>query len=291
MSRIVVTGCQGQLGREFQRIAAQSESHSFQLFSRGQMDITQRDLTARLREAKPNIVINCAAYTAVDQAEVEKELAFATNAYGAQNMARACAKLNVPLVHFSSDYVYHNKFRRPLRESDPTRPKGVYARSKLKGEQLIVEAHPLHLIVRVSWLYSVFGSNFPKTILHLARNRPNIKVVSDQVGAPTSAADLANTIVRITSRNSITDWKKKSGIYNYSNLGHTNWYAIARHIVKVAGLPCSVQSIKSRDYPTKAPRPRYSMLNLSKFRATFGVDLKEWKESLDLCLSELLNET
>ncbi len=289
LKHIVVTGSQGQLGREFQKISMDSPCR-FTFLSKRELDITSGQSQVTLGTLQPDIVVNCAAYTAVDQAEDEKELAMTVNAGGAEKLATICADLNVPIIHFSSDYVYHNRLRRPLKETDPTRPKSVYGKSKLKGEKLIQKVHPFPIIIRVSWLYSTFGKNFPKTMLHLAQERTSLRIVADQIGAPTNARDLAHSVIEIIENNQSDNWADISGVYNFSNEGSTSWYKIACFIIEYAELDCLIHPIKSIEYPTKAKRPRYSILNLSKFNRTFGGGISKWEESMKICLSELLNE-
>ena len=285
--RILITGANGQLGQEFSRLPYNAREETI-FWTRQDVDICDHQLEQKIKAVHPTHLINCAAYTAVDLAESQPERAFMVNADAVANLAEVCTKLNIPMIHFSSDYVYHNHLRRPLEESDPTRPKGVYAKSKLKGEQFFMGRHPYPLIFRVSWLYSTFGNNFPKTILGLASKREQLNVVKDQVGAPTYAKDVAEMVIRIIrNQRSTQDWKKISGIYNYSNEGLTNWYEMASFIVRFSQLNCQINPIPSRDFPTAASRPRYSKLNLSKFRVTFGNEIRDWQDAMEECLMNL----
>ncbi|MCB0685525.1 MAG: dTDP-4-dehydrorhamnose reductase [Saprospiraceae bacterium] len=285
--KILITGAGGQLGQEFAANATLRNDEII-LWSREKVDICTDDVAEKLALAQPTHVINCAAYTAVDLAENHKEQAYAVNAEAVKKIALACSTLNIPVIHFSSDYVYHNNLRSPLLETDPCRPKGIYAKSKLKGEKLLLEHHPYPVIFRVSWLYSTFGKNFPKTIAHLASQRPELNVVRDQVGAPTYAKDLVEAVLQIIrNQKTETDWKAIRGVYNYSNEGLTNWFEIARSIVRFRHLNCQINPIPSREFPTAAPRPRYSKLNLSKFKGTFGIKIRNWYDALEECLGKL----
>ena len=288
MRKILVTGASGQLGQEFQKLAMDIKSVEFIFLSRDNGDICKAETIVAIRKLRPDVVINCAAYTAVDLAESYPEEAFSVNANGVKNLACLTQELAIPMIHFSTDYVYHNNLRRALHESDPQRPRGVYARSKLKGEKLLLTYHDYPLIFRVSWLYSTFGKNFPKTIIRLANTRDQLNVVQDQIGAPTNARDLASAVWQIIDQSlTIEDWKKISGIYNYSNGGTTNWYEIARFIVTELGINCQITPIASWKFPTAAPRPRYSKLNLSKFRETFDQEIRHWRDSMSHCLRSL----
>lgn len=291
MKSILVTGASGQLGREFEFLSQRTPDINFVFTDRTQIDLSKPSTLQMIDEVHPDILINCAAYTAVDKAESEPEKAMAYNAFILKDIAQRCARLNIQLIHFSSDYVYHNFLRKPLVESDPTRPKGVYAKSKLKGEKVLLRHHPSPLIFRISWLYSSFGHNFPKTILRLIAERDQLSIVNDQIGAPTYARDVAQMVVRLLEETDPKElWDKKAGIYNYCNAGATSWAGIAQHIVKRMESNCRILPIPSVKYPTPAPRPRYSVLNLGKFKRNFDLPISLWQDSLDDCLDLLLNE-
>ncbi len=291
MGPIVVTGAEGQLGREFQKLSSQY-SFKFEFLGRKDFDITAVTSRQMIGAISPAAVINCAAYTAVDKAEEEKDKAMRVNAISVQQLGRVCEALDIPIVHFSSDYVYHNSLRRPLEESDPTRPKGVYAKSKLKGEKLLLKSHSYPLIFRVSWLYSTFGHNFPKTMLRLGADRSELTVVRDQIGAPTYAEDLADAVLKILDQHLDNQTIKSiQGVYNFSNTGITNWAGIAERVMKTADLPCKITPIRSIEYPTAAPRPRYSKMSLAKFKKIFEIPLQPWEDRLDDCIRTLLNES
>ncbi len=288
---ILVLGATGQLGQEFAQASRAYPGTDCMLWTRADFDITRSDHLAKIGALAPDVVINCIAYTAVDKAETAREEAMAVNATGVGDLARTCAAHDIQIVHFSSEYVYHNYLRRPLVETDVTRPKGIYAKSKLKGEQLLLAHHPHPLIFRISWLYSTFGHNFPKTILRLARERDELRVVNDQIGAPVYGRDVALAVLHIVHQQMGKAWQPIAGIYNYSNEGTTHWAEIAQHVVQKAGLSCRIQAIPSRLYPMAAPRPRYGKMNLTKFKQVFQLTIPHWRDSMDICLDQLLNES
>lgn len=252
------------------------------------MDITnRRSLGQFLQKNKVKWVINCAAYTAVDKAEHEPNQARKVNVTGAKNLADACALCDIPLIHLSTDYVYHSRQNTPFREEDPVSPKGVYARTKLAGDRAVLKAHPTGaMVIRTSWVYSAFGQNFARTMLRLGAERPVLSVVFDQIGTPTYAPDLAVAILAIirkvemgeVSRNAI------SGVWHYSNEGVTSWYDFAEAIFDLQKLPCRVRPIETREYPTPAKRPPFSVLNKAKIKAAFGLEIPHWRESLKTML-------
>ncbi|MBX2816383.1 MAG: dTDP-4-dehydrorhamnose reductase [Saprospiraceae bacterium] len=286
--RIGVTGANGQLGMSLQEVCQSYDSIQCDFFDRSQWDITDRS-QSKTYIPRYDVIINCAAYTQVDRAEDEKALCYLVNRGGTRTMAQVCAEHDVLLVHFSSDYVYHNYLRRPLKESDPLRPKGVYAKSKLAGEKEIVRQEGPHLIYRVSWLYGPFGQNFPKTMLRLSQTRDAFKVVSDQIGAPTNTIDLAHMVLStVKSPEALTYARANKGIYNFCNDGATAWDQIARFVFESAGLKhIRVHSIPSKSYPTKAKRPRNSRLNLSKWRTKWHDAIPGWESSLLRCIRRL----
>ncbi len=292
MTKVLVTGASGQLGREFRSLENRDKKIQFVYWSRSDVDITDPEIGKKITAVRPDWLINCAAYTAVDLAETNKKIAFEINANAVKKLGKAANQLKIPMVHFSTDYVYHNSLRRPLTEEDPLRPKGIYAKSKLKGEKILLEVHPNPIIFRVSWLYSSHGKNFPKTIMGLCASRDELNVVSDQWGSPTYARDLASTVLSIVMRDlSPGDLMEIRGVYNYCNLGQTHWAEIAEFIVSYCNQGCKINRIKSVQYPTPAPRPRNSQLNLTKFNRTFGIPIPHWKESLSKCLDLLQNES
>lgn len=288
--RILVTGARGQLGRTFQELAPAYSEFEFVFTGREELDLTDTQAIHHFFDShQVDACINTAAYTAVDQAEWEAERALAVNVTAVYELARATAKRHIPLIHYSTDYVYHNEQNRPLRETDPTFPKGVYARTKLKGEQMARQAHPGCTIIRTSWVYARYGHNFLNTMLRLGREREELRVVYDQVGAPTWSRDLARASLHILQAFFSGKLRAQhlAGTFNYANDGVTSWYDFAKAIIRLAGLPCRVLPITSDEYPTPAPRPHYSLMHKGRFRKTFGFDIPHWYDSLYRCMEDM----
>ena len=272
----LVTGSNGQLGNELKRLFGNKAVYA----DKEELDITSFDDVKRFCSAHDfEAIINCAAYTAVDKAETDKELAEKINVLGPKNLAMT----GIPLIHISTDYVFDGTACCPYQEDDKTNPKSVYGITKLAGEKAVMEAASTAIIIRTAWLYSSFGNNFVKTMRRLGGERTELKVVFDQVGTPTYARDLAEAIVAILPQ-------LKSGmkeIYHFSDEGVCSWYDFAVEIMKESGLKCQVLPIESKDYPTPAKRPSYSVLNKAKIKRDFGLRINHWKESLLSCLKEL----
>ena len=272
----LVTGSNGQLGNELKRLFGNKAVYA----DKEELDITSFDDVKRFCSVHDfEAIINCAAYTAVDKAETDKELAKKINVLGPKNLAMT----GIPLIHVSTDYVFDGTACRPYQEDDTTNPQSVYGITKLAGEKAVMEAASTAIIIRTAWLYSSFGNNFVKTMRRLGGERTELKVVFDQVGTPTYARDLAEAIVAILPQ-------LKSGmkeIYHFSDEGVCSWYDFAVEIMKESGLKCQVLPIESKDYPTPAKRPSYSVLNKAKIKRDFGLRINHWKESLLSCLKEL----
>ena len=284
---ILVTGANGQLGRELQALAASYPAYEFLFVSKEELSINDFNGVYRfLTNHHIDYCINCAAYTAVDKAETEKYKAFLINAEAAGNLARICKGYDTQLFHISTDYVFDGTGTQPYKEADATNPLGVYGSSKLKGEELILHNDPSAIIIRTSWLYSSFGNNFVKTMLRLMKERESINVVNDQFGCPTYAADLATTILKI-----ISSGNKKPGIYHYANTGITNWYEFAIAIKEMSKSKCTVNPIPTSQYPTPAKRPQYSVLDTTKIKETFSVLIPNWEDSLRQCLKLIKNNS
>ena len=285
---IMILGAGGQLGREFRYLHQHKEwDWEPHFFTRAELDLSNTAvLEQTITDLAPQVIINAAAYTAVDRAESEPELAFHINAEAPGQLAEICAQRNIFLIHFSTDYVYHNNLSRPLREDDPLHPQSVYARSKLAGEQAIRKVLPESMIFRTSWVYSSFGHNFVKTMLRLGKERQELRIVNDQVGNPTWARDLAQAVLWILEGNP-GDLSKLSGIYNYSNEGACSWYESAKAIFREAHLGVVVHPIPTSEYPTPARRPPYSVLDKTKFQMTFQQSIPAWEESLKRCIEEI----
>ena len=286
---ILVTGANGQVGQCFQRLAADFPEWDFHFAGSAALDISDKRAVTRFVQQNKNIrwVINCAAYTAVDKAESEPDKAKSINVAGAKNLADACAVLGATLIHFSTDYVYHNRQNIAFKEHDPAQPKSVYARTKLAGERAALRAHPNGvMVVRTSWVYAPVGQNFVNTMLRLGKERTSISVVADQIGTPTYGPDLALAVLQIMQKvgNGIVPKTSLAGIWHYSNEGVASWYDFAQAIFEIKNLHCAVQPIETKDYPTPALRPPFSVLNKAKIKAAFGIEIPHWRSSLVRCL-------
>lgn len=280
---IIVTGSNGQLGSELQALVNRFPACRFVFFSRSQLSITDEAALERaMTEHQPQYFINCAAYTAVDKAEEEKQTAFEINGTAVGNIAALCHQYNCKFIHISTDYVFDGNATIPLKESDAVAPVNAYGESKLLGEQLALNNNANVIIIRTSWVYSGYGKNFVKTMVRLMKEKENIGVVNDQIGSPTYAADLAEAIMHI-----ITSGKWVAGIYHYSNDGIISWYEFASEIKKLLGSSCVVNPITTSQFLTPAKRPAYSGLDKSKIQTTFNIRLKNWKEGLEVCLRKI----
>ncbi len=265
MRKILVTGSGGQVGRAFQDLLASRADLNCRFLDRSTFDL--EDVTAMcavLDAFLPDLILNCAAYTAVDRAESEPDRAAAVNATAPARLARWCAENSARLLHFSTDYVYADRYNRPLRETDATDPKSAYAATKLAGEQAVSAALPGAYIVRTSWVYGPGGKNFVNTMLHLGKERDRLTVVADQIGSPTYAPHLAAAAWQLIEAGAA------GGTYNYSNEGVCSWYDFAHQIMQAAGLECRVLPIPSSDYPTPAARPHFSVLDKAKIKTVIG---------------------
>lgn len=282
--KILITGGAGQLGQSFQQLAASYPQHQFVCCSREALDITQEDSVAAFLESSgAGVLVNCAAYTAVDKAETDHEQAFAINAAAPAAMARACRKLGVRMVHISTDYVFGGDQQEAYREDDPVQPVNVYGASKQKGEEWVLAEDPSAVIIRTSWVYAPFGNNFVRTMIRLMQSRPEIGVVADQFGSPTYAPDLAEAVLAM-----VDSGRWQGGLYHYSNDGVISWYDFALAIRELGGFSCSVKSLTTPEYPTPAKRPAYSVLDKTKIGAVYGVAIKPWHQSLEKCMAQLL---
>jgi dTDP-4-dehydrorhamnose reductase len=281
--KILVTGSNGQLGKELKQLASSFPQFDFIFLSREDLPIHHFELVRNFFKGyHPAYLINCAAYTAVDKAETEKDLAFQINAEAVGVLAAICKEYKTSFIHISTDYVFDGTATVPYKEDSPTNPQSVYGASKLEGEKQAMQLNPDAIIIRTSWVYSQFGKNFVKTMLKLMSEREEINVVNDQVGSPTYAADLAAAIIKI-----ITKGKWQPGIYNYSNEGVISWFDFATAIKGAAGITCKLHPVPASQYPTPAKRPAWSVLDKTKIQQTFGIKPREWKESLITCLSHL----
>ncbi|MDR2953856.1 MAG: dTDP-4-dehydrorhamnose reductase [Prevotella sp.] len=287
---ILITGANGQLGNEIRRLASNHENNfRFYFTDVAELDIT--DLNAIdlfLKDCKIDYIVNCAAYTAVDRAEDDIELCYKINKDAAINIGTAAANNNTRVIHISTDYVYDGTAASPYVETDKVNPQSVYGKSKLEGENGLLHMCPESVIIRTAWLYSVYGHNFVKTMIKLGRERDALNVVADQTGTPTNAADLAKAILKILDYSEAHEFK--SGIYHYSNEGITTWYDFAVMIHKLADIKdCVINPVTTVEYPVKAKRPECSVLDKTKIRTTFDIEIPKWGDSLNICIKELLS--
>ena len=287
MKQILVTGCRGQLGSELQKLApAYDETCVFHFTDVDELDITDRQAVYDYIEAHSiSIVVNCAAFTAVDRAESEPELCDLLNNVAPGYLAEAVESVGGTMIQVSTDYVFDGCGHRPYLEDDPTRPQTVYGRTKLAGEEAVIRTCAGSMVVRTAWLYSTFGNNFVKTMLRLGKERETLGVVFDQVGSPTYARDLAAFILTAIDKGIVP------GVYHYTNEGVCSWYDFTRAIHRIAGIEeknCKVSPIHTEDYPVPAPRPHYSVLDKQKVKDTYGIEIPWWEDSLKDCLKELL---
>lgn len=283
---VLVTGSKGQLGSEISLIAPNYSSLSFLFIDKEEVDISDEEkLNHYLGQFKIDYIVNCAAYTAVDLAEKEQEISQKVNELAPLFLAKYCKQNNARLIHISTDYVFDGESNKPIDETLSTNPLSVYGSTKLAGEKRIQEILSDVYIFRTSWVYSVFGKNFVKTMLNLGRQKDQLNVVVDQVGTPTCARDLANTILLVIKN--IEEGDDVPGIYHYSNEGVTSWYDFAVAIFDLAGIDCKVNAIPSSAYPTPAKRPAFSVLDKSKIKKTFKFHIPHWRVSLSKTLREL----
>ena len=289
-SKILVTGGNGQLGKELRELSSLHTGLEFIFLSREDLPIHQFELVRNyFKTVRPAYCINCAAYTAVDKAESEKDLAFQINGEAVGVLAAVCKEHNTKFIHISSDYVFNGEGTYPYTENFPTDPINVYGASKLEGDTQAMHLNPDSIIIRTSWVYSSFGKNFVKTMMKLMSEKDEVKVIKDQLGSPTNAADLAETIFNIIGLCHLQIYNWVPGIYNFSNEGIISWYDFAKAIKEITNSPCDVKPISTKEYPTPAKRPAYSVLDKTKIQQTFGIKLKNWKESLRTCIGNMQN--
>ena len=281
---ILVTGCKGQLGTELQIIS--DAEHRWLFTDVDTLDICNKeDVEVFFETNSIDLCINCAAYTAVDKAEDEPQIAERINSYAPQILAETCLRHDALLIHISTDYVFDGTSSTPYKEDEPVNPKSVYGRTKAEGERLIRESGCSYIIVRTAWLYSSTGKNFVRTMLNLADTRPEINVVADQKGCPTWAHDLANALVALIDKNGKNEIHET---FHFTNEGQITWHDFATAIIEIAGKNCKVNPIATDQYPTKAKRPAYSVLDLSKIKDFAKLEIPYWRESLVKCIEEIL---
>lgn len=282
---ILVTGCYGQLGTELQKVAVDNCAHQWFFTDIDTLDICDLNAVERYFAANGiEVCINCAAYTAVDKAEDEPELAAKVNVEAPKNLAECCQRHNALLIHVSTDYVFDGHGTLPYRESDATGPTSVYGQTKLDGEQAIIQTGCRYCIVRTAWLYSSTGKNFVKTMFMLGDTKDEINVVNDQKGCPTWASDLAHAIYSLVEKYGKGPVHET---FHFTNEGHITWYDFACAIMEIGGKHCKVNPIATDQYPTKAKRPAYSVLDLNKIKAFTGIEIPFWRDSLEKCIEEI----
>ena len=284
MKRILVTGCHGQLGRSLERVSEGRDDLQLTLTDVDSLDLTDREAVEKtIADGNYDFVVNCAAYTAVDRAESDEVAAAKINTEAVGNIASAARASKVKVIHISTDYVFSGQNHRPYDELDEPYPASVYGRTKLEGEGMLTSFCPDSVIIRTAWLYSEYGSNFVKTIIEKGVVRGSLNVVCDQVGTPTYAGDLAKAIIRV-----IDEEGKNPGVFHFTNEGVASWYDFAIEILRMAGHPeVTVNPVATREYPTAATRPCYSVLDKSKIKRTYSVSIPYWKDSLKECIDRM----
>ena len=289
--RVLITGSNGQLGSEIKELATNYKKVDFIFKDLPELDICNfKALQAFIIDHKINAVINCAAYTAVDKAEEESIIATKVNYEGVLNIVNALAKVNGKLIHISTDYVFDGDHFLPYKESDPVSPIGVYGETKRAGELAVLKSAIDSVVIRTSWLYSSYGNNFVKTMLRLGIQKENLGVIFDQVGTPTYARDLAKTCLEILTGVNSAKISKNGNLYHYSNEGVASWYDFAVAIMEFGKVDCQVKPIQTKDYPTLAKRPHFSVLNKTKIKTDFEIEIPYWRDALVSCINKLENK-
>ena len=284
--KVLVIGSDGQLGLEFQKISNSYDSSSWVFSTIKTLDLLRLEtISFFLNNINPSVIVNCAAYTNVDKAETEPKLANTINYKAVDIISKWTSENNKKLIHISTDYVFDGLSKLPLSENSITNPVNEYGRSKLKGEQVCLKNDANSVVIRTSWLYSSYGKNFVKTMIDLMKKNKSVKVVNDQIGSPTYAHDLARLIIEI-----IINYKNESGLFHYSNDGEISWFDFARSIKELYNLDCEIIGVSSKELKTLAKRPEYSLLNKSKIKTTFNLEIPNYKQSLKNCIKIIKNE-
>ncbi|MBN2597980.1 MAG: dTDP-4-dehydrorhamnose reductase [Marinifilaceae bacterium] len=284
--RILVCGANGQLGSEINELSSSFSNLEFVFSDLPELDICNREMLARfVRENQIKGIINCAAYTAVDKAEEDSKTAELVNASAVANLVAVAEAQNLKLIHISTDYVFDGTAHFPYSEDCEVSPIGVYGATKRKGEEFVINSSSESIVIRTSWLYSSFGNNFVKTMMRLGQERDELGVIYDQVGTPTYARDLANLCLEIFSKEEKMDQQGK--VYHFSNEGVASWFDFAKAIMEMGKVDCIVKPIETKDYPTPAQRPHYSVMNKAKIKADFGIEVPYWRDSLKECIQRL----
>jgi dTDP-4-dehydrorhamnose reductase len=286
--KVLITGSNGQLGSEIKELASDYQNLKCVFKDLPELDICDAELlNTFIIDQHIDAVINCAGYTAVDKAEEEALIAQKVNSEGVLNLANALKKVDGKLIHISTDYVFDGNHSQPYKESDLVSPIGVYGQTKRAGELAVLNSSIDAIVIRTSWLYSGYGNNFVKTMLRLGNEKKSIQVVFDQKGTPTFANNLAKTCLDILSDASSTNLSKKGSLYHYSDEGVTSWYNFATAIMEIGNIDCKVIPIETKDYPTQARRPMYSVLDKSKIKSDFKVTIPHWRDSLTNCIKKI----
>ena len=289
MQNILVTGADGQLGSEIRNLASNYNNFNFIFTDVNNLDITNINDVEKFFVSHPiDYIVNCAAYTAVDKAETNQNSANLINVIGVKNLVSLSQKYSSKLIHISTDYVFDGTNHKPYVETDVTNPVSVYGKTKLDAEKIIINSSINAIIIRTSWLYSSYGNNFVKTMIKLGSERNELNVIFDQIGTPTYAFDLGKTILDIIAQSTENKNKFSQGIYHFSNQGVCSWYDFAIEIMKLANINCKINPIESKNYPTPAKRPFYSVLNKSKIQNTFNISIPYWKDSLRQCVKKII---
>ena len=285
--KVLIIGSNGQLGSEIKEIATKYSKLDFIFKDLPELDICNFEaLQAFIMDNNINAIINCAAYTAVDKAEEDAEIAEKVNSKGVINIVNALQTVNGKLIHISTDYVFDGNHFLPYKETDPVSPIGVYGETKRAGELAVINSDIDSIVIRTSWLYSAYGNNFVKTMMRLGKEKERLNVIFDQIGTPTFAGDLANTCLAILS-NEQNRIDKAGKVYHFSNEGVASWYDFATAVMKINKLDCEVLPIETKDYPTLAKRPHYSVLNKAKIKQNFKITIPYWRDSLEECIQKL----
>jgi dTDP-4-dehydrorhamnose reductase len=286
MHKILITGANGQLGWELGQLAAAYPAFEFVLVDRSQLDLSFPETFEKIIQTiAPDCIINTAAYTAVDKSETEKELAYTVNATAVQELARISKVLAIPFITYSTDYVFDGEATSPYNTSTKVDPVNYYGSTKAAGEKLAIEANEDTIVVRTSWVFSSHGNNFVKTMMRLMKERAQLNIVADQKGRPTYARDLA--IATMQMMEAMNAGKSIKGVYHFANQGETTWYDFAAKIKAIAGLSCDLQPIETKDFPTPAKRPAYSVLDTSKIEHDLAIDIRHWEDALKDCMNHL----
>jgi dTDP-4-dehydrorhamnose reductase len=283
---ILVTGANGQLGWELGQLAANYPAFKFVFIDRSQLDLSYPESFEKIIQTiAPDCIINTAAYTAVDKSETEKELAFTVNATAVQELARISKGLAIPFITYSTDYVFDGEATQPYPISTKVDPINYYGSTKAAGEKMAMQANENTIVIRTSWVFSSHGNNFVKTMMRLMKEKPNLNIVADQKGRPTYAKDLAITTMKMIE--AINAGKTIKGVYHYANMGETTWYDFADKIKAIAGLDCVLNPVETKDFPTPAKRPSYSVLDTSKIEQDLAIDIRHWEDALKDCIDHI----